>query len=99
MLKFWKTIFKGNYKFKGLEFFIVCAVFHLARLSNVISLYSLQMHNSEFNSLAALAELYGYAFKYSDQLMLTLEEDEFSTKNRLAYRLEQVHSIMTTDQD
>lgn len=57
------------------------------------------MHNSEFNSLAALAELYGYAFKYSDQLMLTLEEDEFSTKNRLAYRLEQVHSIMTTDQD
>ncbi|XP_042873532.1 plexin A3-like isoform X1 [Penaeus japonicus] len=58
-----------------------------------------RMHNSEFNSLAALAELYGYAFKYSDQLMLTLEEDEFSTKNRLAYRLEQVHSIMTTDQD
>ncbi|XP_068203204.1 plexin A3 isoform X2 [Palaemon carinicauda] len=58
-----------------------------------------RMHASEFNSLASLAELYNYAFKYSDQLMLTLEEDEFSTKNRLAYRLEQVHSIMTTDQD
>ncbi|KAK4302726.1 hypothetical protein Pmani_025199 [Petrolisthes manimaculis] len=58
-----------------------------------------RMHTTEFNSLAALAELYNYAFKYSDQLTLTLEEDEFSTKNRLAYRLEQVHSIMTTDQD
>ncbi|XP_069180066.1 plexin-A4 isoform X2 [Procambarus clarkii] len=57
------------------------------------------MHTTEFNSLAALAELYNYAFKYSDQLMLTLEEDEFSTKNRLAYRLEQVHNIMTTDQE
>lgn len=57
------------------------------------------MHTTEFNGLAALAELYNYAFKYSDQLTLTLEEDEFSTKNRLAYRLEQVHSIMTTDQD
>lgn len=58
-----------------------------------------QMHNTEFNSLAALAELYNYSFKYSDQLILTLEEDEFSTKNRLAYRLEQVHNIMTTDHD
>lgn len=58
-----------------------------------------RMHSTEFNSLASLAELYNYAFKYSDQLMLTLEEDEFSTKNRLAYRLEQVHSIMTSDQD
>ncbi|XP_063875423.1 plexin-A1-like isoform X1 [Scylla paramamosain] len=58
-----------------------------------------RMHTTEFNSLAALAELYNYAFKYSDQLILTLEEDEFSTKSRLAYRLEQVHSIMTTDHD
>ncbi|CAL4110360.1 unnamed protein product [Meganyctiphanes norvegica] len=58
-----------------------------------------RMHNNEFNGLAALAELYNYAFKYSDQLMLTLEEDEFSTKNRLAYKLEQVHNIMTSDQD
>ena len=57
------------------------------------------MHTTEFNSLAALAELYNYAFKYSDQLILTLEEDEFSTKSRLAYRLEQVHNIMTSDHD
>ena len=55
------------------------------------------MHNTEFNTLAALAELYSYAFKYNDQLMLALEEDEFSTKQRLAYKLEQVHNIMSSD--
>lgn len=57
------------------------------------------MHSNEFNSLSALTELYNYAFKYSDQLVLALEEDEFSTKNRLSYKLEQVHSIMSTDPD
>jgi hypothetical protein len=29
------------------------------------------------------------------QLMLTLQEDEFSQNHRLAYRLDQVHAIMT----
>ena len=53
------------------------------------------MHCSEFNTLAALAELYSYAFKYSDQLMLALEEDEFSNKQRLAYKLEQVNTTLT----
>jgi hypothetical protein len=31
-----------------------------------------------------------YAVKYNEQLLLTLEEDEFSCKQRLAYKLEQV---------
>ncbi|XP_018019923.1 plexin A3 isoform X1 [Hyalella azteca] len=56
-----------------------------------------RMHASEFNTMAALAELYGYAFKYNDQLILALEEDEFSTKQRLAYKLEQIHNIMSND--
>lgn len=55
------------------------------------------MHSSEFNTLAALAELYSYAFKYNDQLILALEEDEFSMKQRLAFKLEQIHNIMSTD--
>jgi plexin A len=33
-----------------------------------------------------------YAVKYNEQLLLTLEEDEFSCKQRLAYKLEQVSS-------
>ena len=48
------------------------------------------MHANEFNTLAALYELYNYAFKYNDQLIQALEEDEFSSKQRLAYKLEQV---------
>jgi plexin A len=29
--------------------------------------------------------------------MMTLEEDEFSQKQRLAYKLEQVHNIMVSE--
>lgn len=56
---------------------------------------SLQMHTSEFNTNCALHELYTYAVKYNEQLTVTLEEDEFSQKQRLAYKLEQVHNIMS----
>ena len=31
--------------------------------------------------------------KYNEQLLLTLEEDEFSCKQRLAYKLEQVRHL------
>ena len=34
-----------------------------------------------------------YAVKYNEQLLLTLEEDEFSCKQRLAYKLEQVRHL------
>ena len=40
---------------------------------------------------------FSYAVKYNEQLILTLEEDEFSCKQRLAYKLEQVHNIMQGD--
>lgn len=57
----------------------------------------LQLHTAEFNTNCALHELYTYAMKYNEQLMVTLEEDEFSQKQRLAYKLEQVHNIMSAD--
>ena len=54
-------------------------------------------HVNDFNLTASLQELYSYAAKYSDSLLQSLEEDEFAKKNRLAYRLEQVHAIMQGD--
>lgn len=54
-----------------------------------------RLHAQEFNTNVALHELYSYALKYNDQLMQTLEEDEFSKKNRLDQKLDQVHAIMS----
>jgi len=56
-----------------------------------------RIHANEFNLNSALHELYSYAVKYNEQLLLTLEEDEFSCKQRLAYKLEQVHNAMQGD--
>lgn len=56
-----------------------------------------QLHTTEFNTNCALHELYTYAVKYNEQLTVTLEEDEFSQKQRLAYKLEQVHNIMSSE--
>ncbi|XP_066584060.1 plexin-A4 [Prorops nasuta] len=56
-----------------------------------------RLHANEFNTNCALYELYTYASKYNEQLIVTLEEDEFSQKQRLAYKLEQVHNIMASD--
>uniref|UniRef100_A0A224XGD6 Putative plexins functional semaphorin receptor n=1 Tax=Panstrongylus lignarius TaxID=156445 RepID=A0A224XGD6_9HEMI len=56
-----------------------------------------RLHSSEFNTNCALHELYSYAMKYNEQLTVTLEEDEFSQKQRLAYKLEQVHNIMIAE--
>lgn len=58
-----------------------------------------RLHAHEFNTNVALYELYSYAVKYNDQLMLTLEEDEFSRKNKLAWKLEQVHAIMSGESE
>lgn len=55
-----------------------------------------RLHTTEFNTNCALHELYSYAVKYNEQLTVTLEEDEFSQKQRLAYKLEQVHNSMTS---
>ncbi|KAF4522288.1 hypothetical protein B566_EDAN010996 [Ephemera danica] len=54
-------------------------------------------HAKEFNVNCALHELYTYALKYNEQLTVTLEEDEFSQKQRLAYKLEQVQNIMEAE--
>merc|ERR1712223_1840837 len=56
-----------------------------------------RLHANEFNLNSALHELYSYAVKYNEQLIIPLEEDEFSCKQRLAYKLEQVHNIMQGD--
>ncbi|XP_054724986.1 plexin A3-like isoform X2 [Uloborus diversus] len=53
-----------------------------------------RLHAHEFNTNVALYDLYAYAVKYNEQLMSTLEEDEFSTKNKLPLKLAQVLSIM-----
>ncbi|CAG2174047.1 unnamed protein product [Oppiella nova] len=58
-----------------------------------------RQHAHEYNTNVALHELYSYAVKYNDQLMQTLEEDEFSRKNKLSWKLEQVHQIMTGESD
>ncbi|XP_011313466.1 plexin-A4-like [Fopius arisanus] len=56
-----------------------------------------RLHTTEFNTNCALYELYTYAGKYNEQLIVTLEEHELSQKQRLAYKLEQVHNIMAAD--
>ncbi|KAM7307695.1 hypothetical protein ISCGN_011331 [Ixodes scapularis] len=58
-----------------------------------------RLHAHEFNTNVALHELYKYAYKYTDQLLQTLEEDEFSQKNRLAWKLGQVNSIMNGESE
>lgn len=58
-----------------------------------------RLHAHEFNTNVALHELYKYAYKYTDQLLQTLEEDEFSQKNRLAWKLSQVNAIMNGESE
>jgi plexin A len=57
-----------------------------------------RLHANEFNLNSALHELYQYAVKYNEQLILMLDEDEFSCKQRLAYKLEQVHNVMQSSE-
>lgn len=63
----------------------------------IILIIVFQAHSTEFNTNCALQELYSYAMKYNEQLSVTLEEDEFSQKQRLAFKLEQVHNIMESN--
>ena len=56
-----------------------------------------RIHTTEFNTNAALYELYQYVARYNDELMATLEEDEFARNYRLAYKLEQVHNSMDSE--
>jgi len=54
-------------------------------------------HQSEFNLNAALYELYQYVERYQEELMSTLEEDEFARNHRLAFKLEQVSRQMCSE--
>lgn len=53
-----------------------------------------RIHQDEFNTTAALYELYKYVLKYREELWQALEEDEFAKKNRLQFKLEQVRLAM-----
>ena len=53
-----------------------------------------RIHQDEFNTTAALFELYKYVLKYREELWQALEEDEFAKKNRLQFKLEQVRLAM-----
>lgn len=56
-----------------------------------------RQHAHEFNTNVSLNELYKYAIKYKEQLIQTLEEDEFSRKGKLSSKLQQVMLIMNGD--
>ncbi|CAG0885210.1 unnamed protein product [Cyprideis torosa] len=54
-------------------------------------------HGGEFNVNAALMELYSYAMTHQEQLRLTLDEDEFSKKQRLSAKLNRVFQLMSAE--
>ncbi|CAH1783359.1 unnamed protein product [Owenia fusiformis] len=56
-----------------------------------------RQHTEIFNIDAAMYELYQYAVKYYEDLMATLEDDEFARKNRLAYKFEQVQACFESN--
>ncbi|XP_003737136.3 plexin-A4 [Galendromus occidentalis] len=58
-----------------------------------------RQHAHEFNTNVALHELYKFAARYTEQLIQTLEEDEFAQKNRLAYKLSMVAQTMRGETD
>ncbi|RWS29961.1 hypothetical protein B4U80_08508, partial [Leptotrombidium deliense] len=58
-----------------------------------------RQHAYEFNTLVALNELYAYAAKYHEELIRALDEDEFSQKNNLAYKFDQVTAAMSGQLD
>ncbi|CAL1531518.1 unnamed protein product [Lymnaea stagnalis] len=51
-------------------------------------------HQNEFNTNAALLELYKYVKKYYDDIVNALEDDEFAKKSKLTYKLDQVSAAM-----
>ncbi|GFS14071.1 plexin-A2-like [Elysia marginata] len=51
-------------------------------------------HSNEFNTNAALLELWEYVRKYYDDIVTALEDDEFAKKSRLTHKLDQVAAAM-----
>uniref|UniRef100_A0A7N6BDZ6 Plexin-A2 n=1 Tax=Anabas testudineus TaxID=64144 RepID=A0A7N6BDZ6_ANATE len=56
-----------------------------------------RLHSSEFNVLSALHEIYVYVSKYSQEIIEALEQDEQAQKQKLAYKVEQIISVMSTE--
>lgn len=56
-----------------------------------------RQHAHEFNNNVSLHELFKYAIKYQEQLMVMLDEDEFARKFKLAAKLRQTMLIMNGD--
>uniref|UniRef100_A0A7N8XWS6 Plexin-A2-like n=1 Tax=Mastacembelus armatus TaxID=205130 RepID=A0A7N8XWS6_9TELE len=56
-----------------------------------------RLHSSEFNVLSALHEIYAYVSKYSQEIIEALEQDEQAQKQKLAYKVEQIISVMSTE--
>ncbi|CAH2316473.1 plexin-B3 isoform X2 [Pelobates cultripes] len=52
------------------------------------------IHSEQFSPLVALHELYNYIIKYYDQISAALEEDPNGQKMQLAYRLQQISSLV-----
>lgn len=51
-------------------------------------------HCNEFNTNAALLELWKYVKKYYDDIVTALEDDEFAKKSRLTHKLDEVANAM-----
>uniref|UniRef100_A0AAX7SFM5 Sema domain-containing protein n=1 Tax=Astatotilapia calliptera TaxID=8154 RepID=A0AAX7SFM5_ASTCA len=56
-----------------------------------------RLHSSEFNVLSALHEIYAYVSKYSQEIIEALEQDEQAQKQKLAYKVEQIISALSTE--
>eukprot|EP00058_Branchiostoma_floridae_P014338 XP_002599826.1 hypothetical protein BRAFLDRAFT_70294 [Branchiostoma floridae] len=56
-------------------------------------------HTHEFNTLAAVNELYDYAMKYQDQLLDALEEDTTCQRMQLAHKFETISANMEGETD
>ncbi|XP_051735788.1 plexin-A2 [Ctenopharyngodon idella] len=56
-----------------------------------------RLHSNEFNMLSALNEIYSYISKYSEEITAALDQDETATKQRLAYKVEQLIAAMSVE--
>ncbi|XP_065212914.1 plexin-A2-like [Planococcus citri] len=56
-----------------------------------------QLHCLDFNTNAAIYELYKFALKYKNRLISELRDDEYSQKFNLAEKLKQVLEALTTN--
>uniref|UniRef100_A0A803W0Y8 Plexin A4 n=1 Tax=Ficedula albicollis TaxID=59894 RepID=A0A803W0Y8_FICAL len=56
-----------------------------------------RMHMNEFNTMSALSEIYSYVGKYSEEILGALDQDDQAGKQKLAYKLEQVITLMSID--